>query len=52
MLQQIVGHSRGRDTTVGYIDKYPIKKLYEEVILKLDYGMDFGHLKSSKFVTR
>jgi hypothetical protein len=51
MLQQIVGHSRGRGTTVGYIDKYSVKKLYEEVISKLDFEIDLSHLKKSKFVS-
>jgi integrase len=52
MLQQIVGHSRGKDTTITYTEKYSPKQVYDEVISKLEYpGLDLSHLKKSRYVT-
>ena len=37
MLQQCAGHSRGKSTTITYIEKYSPKRLYDEVMSKLEY---------------
>ena len=52
-LKQVVGHSRGSDvTTRNYEEKFPVKQLYEEIISKIDYGIDLSHLKQSKYVIK
>ncbi|HDR14572.1 MAG TPA: DUF3258 domain-containing protein [Desulfobacteraceae bacterium] len=52
MRLQVEGHSAGKDMTSVYADPFPARKLYDEVILKLDYGIDLSHLKKSKFVVK
>jgi integrase len=52
MRLQVEGHSAGKDMTSVYADPFPAKQLYEEVIAKLDYGIDLSHLKNSKFVIK
>jgi integrase len=50
-LKQVVGHSRGSDvTTKNYEEKFPVKQLYDEIISKVDYGIDLSHLKKNKYV--
>ena len=50
-LQQCAGHSRGKSTTITYIEKYSPKRLYDEVVSKLEYpGLDLTHLKKSRYV--
>jgi integrase len=52
MRLQVEGHSAGKDMTSVYVDPFPAKQLYDEVISKLDYGIDLTHLKKSRYVTR
>jgi len=52
---QTVGHSIGRDTSSkDYIDPFPPKQIYNEIIRKVDFEkqIDLSHLKESKFVTK
>ena len=49
MIKEVIGHSVNDITMGRYGDKYPVKKLYEEVILKFTPGIDLDHLKSSKY---
>jgi hypothetical protein len=51
MLKQVMGHSKGKDVTQAvYTDKYSPKELFDNVILKIDFGIDLGDLKNSRFV--
>jgi integrase len=52
MRLQVEGHSAGKDMTNVYADPFPAKQLYDEVISKLDYGIDLSHLKNSRFVIK
>ena len=52
MRLQVEGHSAGKDMTSVYADPFPAKQLYDEVISKLDYGIDLSHLKNSKYVIK
>ncbi len=53
MLKQVIGHSKGKDVTQAvYTEKYTPKELFDNVILKIDYGIDLSHLKKSKFVPK
>ena len=52
MRLQIEGHAPAKDMTSVYADPFPAKQLYDEVISKLDYGIDLSHLKKSKFVIK
>lgn len=53
MLQQVVGHSRKKDDTEGYIKgNFPPKQLLKEVVSKIDYKIDFNHLKKSRYVIK
>ena len=52
MRLQVEGHSPGKDMTSVYADPFPAKQVYEEVISKLDYGIDLSQLKNSKYVIK
>ncbi len=53
MLKQVMGHAKGKDVTQAvYTEKYTPKELFDNVISKIDYGIDFSHLKKSKFVRK
>jgi integrase len=52
MRLQVAGHSAGKDMTSVYADPFPAKQLHDEIISKLDYGIDLSHLKNSKFVIK
>jgi len=53
-LAEVVGHESGHDDmTFGrYGKRYKPEILYEDVISKLDFGIDLSHLKRSKFVVK
>ena len=52
-LKQVMGHSKGKDVTQAvYTEKYTPKELFDDVIAKIDFGIDFSHLKLSKFVPK
>ena len=49
-IKDVVGHEKGYGMTTGtYYHGQPIKKIYDEVISKIDYGLDLSHLKGSRF---
>jgi hypothetical protein len=52
MRLQVEGHAPENDMTSVYNDPFTPKELYDEVISKLDYGIDLSHLKNSKYVLR
>jgi integrase len=53
MLKQVMGHSKGKDITQAvYTEKYTPKELFDDVISKIDFGIDLSHLKNSKFVPK
>ncbi|MFC1581225.1 DUF6538 domain-containing protein, partial [Thermodesulfobacteriota bacterium] len=52
MRLQVSGHSAGKDMTSVYADPFPAKQVRDEVISKLDYGIDLSHLKNSRFVIK
>jgi hypothetical protein len=47
-----VGHTVQSITMGRYGKKYKPEKLFENVVAKLDYGIDLNHLKDSKFVIK
>lgn len=52
-VKQIVGHSTGNDITEQHYNQaYSMSKLYEDVISKIDWGIDFSLLADSKYVVR
>jgi integrase len=53
MLKQVMGHSKGKDVTQSvYTERYSPKELFDDVISKIDYGIDLSYLKNSKFVPK
>ena len=52
---RIVGHSIGNDeTSKSYVEDFPPKQFYDEIISKVDFEeqIDLSHLKKSKFVLK
>ena len=50
MLKQFMGHSKGKDVNpLHYTEKFTPKELFDGVITKIDFGIDFSHLKNSKW---
>jgi hypothetical protein len=53
MLKQVMGHSKGKDVTQAvYTERYSSKELFDNVISKIDFGIDLSQLKNSKFVPK
>lgn len=52
LIDELVGHTHEGLTLKVYTEKYYVVTLYEECILKLDYGIDLSHLKKSKYVPK
>jgi integrase len=53
MLKQVMGHSKGKDVTQAvYPERYSSKELFDNVISKIDFGIDLSQLKNSKFVPK
>jgi integrase len=53
MLKQVMGHSKGKDVTQAvYTERYSPKELFDDVISKIDFGIDLSHLENSKFVPK
>jgi integrase len=53
-LKAVVGHSTDRDVTDGYTEPYPVKQLYDNIILEVEFHneLDLSHLKKSKYVPK
>jgi integrase len=51
-IAEFVGHAVQSITMGRYGKKYKPDKLFENVVLKLDYGIDLSHLKNSRFVIK
>ncbi len=50
MVKQLTGHS-DEDMTFGrYGKRYEPEKLYQDVIVNIDFGIDIDHLKKCKYV--
>jgi integrase len=52
MRLQVEGHADTKDMTSVYADPFTAKQLLDEIISKLDYGIDLSHLKNSKYVVK
>ena len=52
LIAEIVGHSIKGETMGRYGKRFKPKVLYENAILKLDFGIDLSHLKNSKYVIK
>lgn len=52
LVEELTGRAGKTEGSVRYFQGYNAKILYEECILKLDYGIDLSHLKNSKFVIK
>lgn len=50
MRLQVEGHADTKDMTSVYAEPFTAKQLLDEIISKLDYGIDLSHLKNSKYV--
>ncbi len=51
MLQEVAGHTVDSMTFGTYGQGYPIETVYnKELIQKIDYGIDLGHLKNNKYI--
>jgi integrase len=49
MLKQVLGHADDGSTTFSvYVEDFPPEQLLEEVIKRVDYGLDLSHLKRCK----
>ena len=51
-IAEFVGHTVQSITLGRYGKKYKPDKLFKNVVLKLDYGIDLSHLKNSRFVIK
>ena len=51
-IAEFVGHSTQSITMGRYGKRYEPVKLLENVVMKLNYGIDLSHLKSSKYVIK
>jgi integrase len=51
-IAEFVGHAVQSITMGRYGKKYKPDKLFENVVLKLDYGIDLSHLKNNRFVIK
>jgi hypothetical protein len=49
---ELAGHHVEGETMGRYGKRYSPQVLYEEAIIKIDYGIDLSHLKQSKFIPR
>ena len=52
IISMLVGHSIQGQTKGRYGKRLKSKLLLEKAVLHIDYGIDLGHLKKSKFVVR
>lgn len=52
VVSMLVGHVIPGQTGSRYAKPFKPKQLLERTVLKLDYGIDFSHLKKSKFVQK
>jgi len=52
IIDELVGHVHQGQTLKRYTKQYKVQILYEDGILKLNYGLDLSHLKNSKFVVK
>ncbi len=50
LIDELTGHAIQGETLGRYGKRYSVKVLYNEAILKLDYGIDLEHLKRSKWI--
>lgn len=50
LISQLLGHTIEGETGGRYAKPYGSRQLYDEAILKLDYGIDFSPLLKSKFI--
>lgn len=49
-IKQLAGHSDGDITTGLYGKAFSASQLYQEAILKIDFGVDLGRVSRSKFI--
>jgi integrase len=52
LIDELTGHAVQGESMGRYSENYRVPLLYEEAILKLDYGIDLAHLKESKYVPK
>lgn len=50
-IKSLVGHSKEGETLGRYAKNLNVRKVYEEAVLKLEFGLDLEHLKGSKWVS-
>ena len=51
-VKEIVGHEHAGDITEAYYNSYySVKILYEDVVSKVDFGVDLNHLRRHKLFT-
>lgn len=52
VVDELTGHALQGESFRRYGKSFVVKTLYQEAVLKLDYGIDLSHLKNSKFVVK
>ena len=52
LIEELTGRAGKTETRNRYSKGYRAEILYEECIVKLDYGIDLSHLKKSQFVIK
>ncbi len=52
LIDELTGHAIQGETMGRYGKRYGVKILYDEAVLKLNYGVDLKHLKDSKWLKR
>ena len=51
-VKGMVGHNEKGVTFEDYFKGFTVKQIYDEIVSRLDFGIDLSHLKSSKWVVR
>jgi len=52
VIEELRGGAGKTEGSSRYFKGYYAETLYEECILKLNYGIDLSHLKKSRFVIK
>ena len=52
MIEELTGRAGKTETSTRYAKGYRVQTLYEEAVLKLDYGVDLSGLKESELIPK
>lgn len=51
-VKGMVGHDEKGVTFEKYFKGFTVKEIYDEIVSKIDFGIDLSHLKNSKWVVK